>query len=168
MTRLALGANCGGRGARGLSVAASAALVSREASAPRPSRSMSIASAIAPRPVCECLRNCRRVTARARCRFSSSSWSMESALGQYTVKIEQNVGDRGPGGECGGVHARGQGAEGFGGQSQGCVTVHIITRVLVLVEIGQAFHLLGPGGPTEAKLEGVADAVLEVGAPLAD
>ena len=64
----------------------------------------------APRPVCECLRNWRRVCARAccSCRGRSSSVAVHggSAFGQDAVEVQEHVGDRRPGGQLGRVHAR--------------------------------------------------------------
>ena len=102
---------------------------------PRPSRSRSIARAMAPSPVCDVLRNWRRVCARACCNFQGrSEVHGESAFGQDAVEVQEHVGDRGPGGQLGRVHARRKRPERVGGQGQGGLVVLAVSFVLGRVE----------------------------------
>src|SRR3954451_18642244 len=107
ITRLALAAYCGRRGARGVIAEGSTVRAAGADSA------IMLESAIEPRlsaPVC--LRNWRRVAEARRWWWG---WVMGGLpLGEGLVEVEQDVGDDGPGGEVADVGVLRRGAERVG------------------------------------------------------
>ena len=128
---------------------------------PLPSRRSIDASAIAPSPVCDVLRNWRRVCACASCNVQQGRSSVhdESAFGQDAVEIQEDVGDRGPGGQIGRLHARQEAAR-CGSVARAAAASESLRyrSYSAVVESDERLDLLGPRRPAQAELQAISHA----------
>ena len=123
---------------------------------------------MAPSPVCDVLRNWRRVCARASCKFQGRSMVHgNQPLVKTPSRFKSTLATVVQAASSAGSMPGGKRPERVGGQGHGGLLVLAVSLVFGCVERDEGLDLLGPRRPAQAELQAVAGAGCDARTPLA-